>query len=207
MRHLLLSALLAFAADKPFRFDKADVGKLPAGWKAAQTYEGKGSVWAVVADPTAPSGTGHALAQTAKGPSRLFNLCVVEKSSARNLDLSVKFKAVSGKIDQGGGVVWRYQDPDNYYVCRYNPLEGNFRVYKVVKGKRVQLATKEPLAFGKDKWYTLSISHTGDAITCSLEGEKYLEVKDDTFAGAGKVGLWTKADAETYFDDLVLKAK
>src|SRR5262245_31286172 len=122
MHLMLLAALAALADDKPIRFDKADVGKLPAGWKAAQTYEGKGSVWSVGADASAPSGNGHALAQTAKGPSRLFNLCVVESSSAKDVEVSVKFKAVSGKIDQGGGVLWRYHDPDNYYICRYNPL-------------------------------------------------------------------------------------
>src|SRR4051794_3545914 len=120
MRLLLLVVMLVLAEDKPaYRFAKADAGKLPAGWTADQTNEGKGSVWTVVADSTAPSGTGHALAQTAKGPSALFNLCVVEKSSARDVEVSVKLKPVAGKIDQGGGVVWRYQDPKNYYVCRY----------------------------------------------------------------------------------------
>jgi hypothetical protein len=204
---LILAALLALADDKPFRFAKSEAGKLPAAWKAAKTGEGDGSAWKVVADATAPSGTGYALAQTAKGPSRLFNLCVVEASSARDVEVSVKFKAVAGKLDQGGGVLWRYQDPDNYYVCRYNPLEGNFRVYKVVKGKRVQLATKEALSYSKDNWYTLSVTQAGDAITCALEGKTLLEVKDNTFPQAGKVGLWTKADAQTHFDDLVVKEK
>src|SRR5512143_1519217 len=120
----LAVAALAFAADgkaRIFRFTSDDAGKLPAGWKADQTGEGKGSEWKVVADRTAPSKSGHVLAQLARGPSRLFNLCVTQ-TKLKDPVVSVKLKAVAGKIDQGGGVVWRYQDASNYYVCRYNPL-------------------------------------------------------------------------------------
>jgi hypothetical protein len=205
MRALLLAVTalsLADARTVEFRFAKDDVGQVPAGWKAAQTGEGKGSDWKVVADDTAPSKTGLALAQTAEGPGPLFNLCVVEKTGYQDLELRVAFKAVRGKKDQGGGLVWRYQDADNYYVARFNPLEDNFRVYKVVKGKRIQLETKEELTAAKGQWHTLAVKHVGDRIECSLNGKKYLEAKDDTFPKAGKVGLWTKADAQTYFDDL-----
>ena len=101
-------AAVAFAADDKsatFTFEKDDAGKLPAGWKAAQTGEGKGSEWKVVADETAPSKSGHALAQVAEGPTRLFNLCVAEKAKHKDVTVSVKLEAVAGKIDQGGGVV------------------------------------------------------------------------------------------------------
>ena len=126
---VLVGAPLLGADDETrFTFSRDDVGKLPKGWKAEQTNEGKGTVWKVVADETAPSKTGHALAQTASGPSKLFNLCVREKSSFKDGTLSVRFKPVRGKIDRGGGLAWRYQDADNYYVCRANPLESNFRV-------------------------------------------------------------------------------
>jgi hypothetical protein len=207
---VMLCAVAAFAADdKPltFTFGKDDVDKLPAGWKADQTGKGKGSEWKVVADKTAPSKSGHALAQVAKGPSALFNLCVAEKTKFTDGTVSVKLKAASGKIDQGGGVVWRYQDADNYYVCRYNPLEENFRVYKVVKGQRMQLGGKSDLDRKKDHWYALSISHKGDAITCSLDGKKLIEVKDDGIKAAGKVGLWSKADAVTHFDELTITSE
>jgi hypothetical protein len=200
---LLLAAVLLAAEDgktQPPGFDKASLGKLPPGWKAAQTGAGKGSVWEVVADKTAPSGSGYVLAQTATGPSALFNLCVGEDVSLADVELRVAFKAVKGERDQGGGFVWRYQDGNNYYVARMNPLEDNYRFYKVVAGKRTQLATKEGLKVPTGEWHTLKIRHVGDKIECYLDDKKELEAKDDTFQKAGKVGLWTKADAQTRFD-------
>ncbi len=153
-----------------------------------------------MADPTAPSGTGYVLAQTAKSPRRVFNLCVVEDSNYRDVEIEVCFKAVRGKIDQGGGVVWRYQDENNYYIARMNPLESNYRFYKVVNGRRTQLATKEGLTVRPGEWHTLEIKCVGNKIRCKLDGKTLLEATDNTFKKAGKVGLWTKADAQTYFD-------
>jgi hypothetical protein len=179
---------------------KSDLGKLPPGWVAAQTGMGKGSVWVVVSDDTAPSKSGLALAQTAAGPSDLFNLCVAEKGRfGNNVVLSVALKAVEGQLDQGGGVVWLYQDANNYYVTRYNPLEDNFRVYKVVAGKRTQLATVEGIKTVPG-WHTIRVTHSGADITCTLDEKHQLKVADATFAKAGLVGLWTKADARTRFD-------
>jgi len=186
---------------KMIRFSKDDLGKVPAGWKADKTGKGAGSVWQVVADDTAPSKTGHVLAQTAESPGSVFNLCVADKPSVKDVEVIVAFKAVKGKQDQGGGIVWRYQDAKNYYVARMNPLEDNYRVYKVVAGKRIQLETKEDLKVPAGEWHTLKIKMMGDQIECYLDGKKQLEAKDDAFAKAGKVGLWTKADAQTYFDD------
>jgi hypothetical protein len=108
---------------------------------------------------------------------------------------------VRGKTDQGGGLVWRYVDADNYYIARMNPLESNYRLYKVVNGKRTQLVTKEDLKVPVGQWHVLAVTMKGDQIECSLDGKKYLEAKDSTFPMAGKVGLWTKADAQTNFDD------
>lgn len=187
---------------KDLTFGKADAGKIPAGWVAAKTGTGEGSVWKVVADGTAPSKSGYALAQTAAGPSPLYNLCVLDGSSFRDGEVSVAAKAVEGKIDEGGGVVWRYKDPNNYYVCRYNPLEENLRVYHVKGGKRTQLATKEDIGTPRGRWFTVSVRHVGDRIECSLDGKKLLEATDATFPEAGKVGVWTKADAVTHFDRL-----
>jgi RNA polymerase sigma factor (sigma-70 family) len=179
---------------------KDDLGKLPAGWKAAQTGEGKGSVWKIVADDSAPSKSGLVLAQAAAGPRSLFNLCVAEDGEYKDVEVQVAFKAVRGKEDQGGGIVWRYQDANNYYVARMNPLEDNYRVYKVVAGKRIQLGTEEDLKVPAGQWHVLKIKQAGEHIECWLDGKKYLDAKDGTFTRAGKIGLWTKADAQTYFD-------
>jgi Domain of Unknown Function (DUF1080) len=199
----LLGTALCAADDKAriFKFAKSDAGKLPAGWKADKTGEGEGSVWKVVADDTAPSKSGHVLAQTAAAPKALFNLCVADDTSYQDVEASVAFKSVKGEIDQGGGIVWRYQDANNYYLARYNPLESNYRVYKVVNGKRIQLETEEDLQLKAGEWHTLKIKMVGNRIECFLDGKKILDAKDDTITKAGKIGLWTKADAQTYFDD------
>lgn len=209
---LLAMTLVSFvvAADPkahPIAFDKADLGKLPAGWTAAKTGEGEGSVWKVTADDSAPGKPGHVLTQTAAGPNRLYNLCVRDESSFLDGDLTVRVKAIAGEIDQGGGLVWRYLDANNYYVCRYNPLEKNFRLYTVKEGKRKELASKEKIELKKAKEFAVSVKHIGSKIVCELDGEHKLEVTDETFPKPGKVGLWTKADAVTSFDKLGIHSK
>jgi hypothetical protein len=180
--------------------NKADLGKLPPGWEAAQTGVGQGSVWKVVVDETAPSKSGLALAQTAAGPNAMFNLCVATKSRfGPNVSVSVQLKPMQGELDQGGGVVWLYQDANNYYITRYNPLEDNFRVYKVVGGTRTQLGTVENI-HKVPGWHMIRVTHVGNAITCTLDDKHKLAVTDDTFSKPGSVGLWTKADAQTHFD-------
>jgi hypothetical protein len=161
----------------------------------------------VVADDTAPSKSGYVLAQTAESPSGLFNLCVLDDGKYKDLELSVQFKAMRGKNDQGGGLVWRYQDANNYYIARMNPLEDNFRVYKVVAGKRVQLESKEGLKVPAGEWHTIKVEQKGDRLECYLDGKKYLEAKDSTFKDAGNVGLWSKSDAQTHFDQFQVGEK
>jgi hypothetical protein len=199
----LLGMALTAAEEKTrtINFKKDDVGKVPSGWKADKTGKGEGSVWKVVEDPTAPSKTGYALAQTAESPGSMFNLCVADDTKYKDVEVSVAFKAIKGAKDQGGGIVWRYQDANNYYVARMNPLEDNFRVYKVVAGKRSAEFQNVDVKVPTNEWHTLRITMKGDHIQCYLDGKKHLDVKDDTFKDAGKVGLWTKADAQTYFDD------
>jgi hypothetical protein len=192
---------------KTIHFSMDDVGKVPAGWKVDKTGPGEGSVWKVEADETAPSGKGYVLAQKAEGPRPLFNLCVVEDGRYRDLELSVRFKALKGKIDQGGGVVWRYRDANNYYIARYNPLEGNYRVYKVEGGKRTQLDSAEDLKVPAGEWHTLTIRQSGNRIEGLLDGKPHLEATDGTFAEAGRVGVWTKADAQTVFDTFTVTEK
>jgi hypothetical protein len=207
----LLGVSLLFAADdkvRTFTFSKDELGKLPAGWKADKTGMGDGSVWKVVEDKTAPSKKGYALAQTAEGYKSVFNLCVAEDTKYKDVEISVALKSVAGRIDQGGGIVWRYQDNDNYYVARVNPLEQNYRVYKLVAGKRMTLASDDDnIKAPRGEWHTLKITMTGEQIACYLNGKKYLEAKDATIKDAGKVGLWTKADAQTYFDDFKVQGK
>jgi hypothetical protein len=206
MRTVALSLILAAGALAEettmtrWDFEDVTVGRLPKGWTAAKTGAGEGSVWRVAEDPTAPRGP-KVLVQTAESPGPMYNLCVADDTSLKDVAASVAFKAVKGRKDQGGGLVWRYVDADNYYIARMNPLEDNYRVYKVVAGKRTQLATKEGLKVPAGEWHTLAITMRGERIECRLDCKKELEVTDDTFSKAGKVGLWTKADAQTAFDD------
>jgi hypothetical protein len=201
---ILLAGLVAAAepAVPSFRFTRADLGKTPAGWKAARSGKGEGSIWKVLADETAPSQTGLVLAQTAAGPNGLFNLCVADEGAWADVDVEVAFKAIRGVLDQGGGIVWRYQDANNYSLARMNPLESNYHLYMVSGGVRTQLATKEDVKVPAREWHRLRIRQTKEQITCWLDGKKLLQASDRTFTRAGKIGLWTKADAQTYFDDL-----
>lgn len=203
---LLLGGVAVAEEVKPVKhdFEEATVGSVPKGWTVARTGTGEGSDWKVVEDKTAPKGS-KVLAQTAESPAAMFNLCVADDARFADVEVSVSFKAVEGKKDQGGGVVWRYKDEKNYYVARFNPLEDNYRLYKVVAGNRIQLATKEELKAPAGEWHTLTVKMTGEQIECHLNGKKQLEAKDDTFTKSGKVGLWTKADARTYFDDFQAK--
>jgi hypothetical protein len=142
------------------------------------------------------------LAQQAKNSNSTFNLVLATGTSAKDVDLSVRMKAVAGEIDQGGGLIWRAKDKGNYYLARFNPLEDNYRLYKVQDGKRVLLLNSDIKA--APGWHTLRVTMKGDQIECFFDGKKHLEQKDSTFPGAGMIGLWSKADAQSHFDDLTL---
>jgi hypothetical protein len=186
------TALLGVAARKEvWDFSDSDVGKLPAGFKSEV-----GS-WVVAED-----GGNKVLAQTEKNPDSVFNLVFVANTNQKDVDLSVRLKAVAGSDDQGGGLVWRGRDKNNYYLARYNPLEDNYRLYKVEKGKRTMFKNADIKA--TPGWHTLRVTMKGDKIECYYDGRKYLEVMDTTFPDAGMIGLWSKADAQSYFDDLTL---
>ena len=199
------------AAAQTWDFEDAALGRLPSGWSAAKTGEGPGSEWKVLRDESAPAGSNVLSQVSPEGPNRLFCLCIADETSYDDVDLSVALKGVQGKIDQGGGPVWRLQDENNYYVARMNPLEFNFRLYKVIDGKRTKLASADvdvpeadvdaddPLL---NKWHTIRVVHRGDQIQCYFNGELRLEFEDDSIDKAGKIGLWAKADAVTSFDNL-----
>jgi len=120
--------------------------------------------------------------------------------------ISVRSRAVAGQEDEGGGPVWRYRDLRNYYIARQNNLENNYRIYKVVNGRRIQLGSTR-LRARTGTWHALKVTMTGNHIQCFFDGRKYLDVKDDTFKDAGKVGLWTKADAQTHFDNFTAEGQ
>src|SRR5262249_38968349 len=161
-----------------------------------KTGKGTGGDWTIVADKDAPGGM--ALAQTKADKTATFNLCVATGTKHKDVDLTVSFKAMAGEADQGGGLVWRLKDGDNYYIARMNPLEDNFRLYKVVDGQRKQLATVD-IALSAGKWHTMRVVHKGNKIECYLNGKKLLEATDSEFTMAGLIGVWTKADAQTRF--------
>lgn len=202
----LLVGLSGRVVGADLRLNDAREGVLPANWIAAKTGEGEGSVWKIVADQSSPDG-GKALAQvSADGPRPLFNLCVADAPSLTDVELTIAAKAVAGKIDQGGGPVWRYQDANNYYIARVNPLENNYRVYKVVKGLRTELDSADVKA-PANKWHTIRVDHKGKHIRCYLNGKLLLDVTDDAIQKAGKIGVWTKADAQTQFAGIKVSGK
>ena len=184
-------------------FDKDEVGKVPQDFTTALTGGGGEVKWTIVEDKTAPSG-GKALAQTSTDDTDYrFPLCVYEKVSAKDVSVSVRFKPIAGKVDQGAGIVVRYQDKDNYYVTRANALEDNVRLYHVVKGKRKQFAgVNAKVETGK--WHTLKLVAKGDRFQVHYDEKPLFEAQDATFKDAGKVGLWTKADSVIHFDDLTI---
>ena len=207
----------AVAAEKPapqqtsgkqfvYNFDSDTPGQLPAKFHSAKTGGGTEEKWSVVADPTAPSKP-NVVAQTSTDQTDYrFPLLICDEGSFQDLGLSIKFKAVSGSIDQAGGLVFRLRDPNNYYVVRANALENNYRLYHVVNGRRSQFAGANFKVTSGD-WHELRVEVVGNKITCYYDGVKKIEATDGTFKDAGKVGLWTKADSVTYFDGLTVTAK
>jgi hypothetical protein len=187
-------------------FENVPEGKIPDGWKIEATnLRGSLPTWKIITDNTAPSGK-HVLAMTSPNHDfgGTFNLCWTDSVSFLNGEIQVSFKAVKGEEDQGGGVIWRAKDKDNYYISRFNPLENNFRIYYVHEGARRTLASTR-IALEAGKWHTLKIVQKGNRFEGYLNGKKLLEGSDDLFTEPGGVGLWTKADAVTSFDNFSVK--
>jgi hypothetical protein len=199
MKALLLGAgLLAVTASalaETITFDSDPVGQSPQGWTCGVT--GKGTPrWLVAADATAPSPP-NVLKQE---DTATFPWCVKTGISATDGAVEVKFKPISGKEDQAGGVVWRFKDGNNYYVARANALENNVSLYYTSNGVRKTIEYKNALVAPK-VWHTLRVVYKGDAIQVALDGTVYIDTKDRHIAGAGKIGVWTKADSVTMFDN------
>jgi hypothetical protein len=206
---ILAGAVVAEAQTLAFDDDKA--GGPPKGMTCALSGKGRPGSWKVLGDATAPSSP-HVLAQTdADETGYRFPHCVADGLVAQDLTLSVRFKPVSGQVDQAAGLVWRYRDADNYYVVRANALENNVVLYKLESGRRTDLPLKgEGRTYGKKAmvasgaWSTLAVNVKGNRFEVIFNEATLYDVEDATFTGPGQVGVWTKADSVTHFDDLRL---
>ncbi|HTF66115.1 MAG TPA: family 16 glycoside hydrolase [Edaphobacter sp.] len=196
-------------------FDRAIPGKLPQGWAVAMTHAGAPPRWESVRDESAPSPP-NVFAQLSQDQTAgRFPLAIWTGASLQDGVVSVAFKAVNGSIDRAAGIVWRYQDPNNYYIVRANALENNVVLYKVENGIRASIAPKglPSRSYGvkhqipSDRWNHLEIHFNGAIFTVFLNQERLFEAQDMTFEKPGKVGLWTKADSVTYFDDFTISGQ
>jgi hypothetical protein len=181
-------------------FDSGTVGRAPQGWTVAMTNHGAPPHWQILQDSSAPTQP-YVLAQTSNDASDRCPLAILDNINLRDGDVSVRIKPVSGKEDRSGGVVWRYHDPDNYYLARVDALTRNLVVYKVHNGIRKQVLPAVRHEVPANAWSILKVSVRGDRIQVYIDHRRVLQGTDRTFAGTGKVGLWTVADSVTYFDD------
>jgi hypothetical protein len=208
---LLLITMLPISAaqSESIGFDKAIPGKFPVDWAIAMTHAGTPPRWEIVRDESAPTPP-NVLAQLSRDKTAgRFPLAIWKRVVLQDGELSVAFKTVDGSIDQAAGIVWRYQDPNNYYIVRANALENNVVLYKVENGVRASIPPKglPSRSYGvkhlipSGRWNTLKVTFSGSKIIVFLNQERLFEAEDTTFQKLGKIGLWTKADSVTYFDD------
>jgi hypothetical protein len=204
---LALAGRRATAQSEPRRFDfeGAAVGAPPPGFSFALTGGGVPVRWAVLEDPSSPAGA-KVLAETSQDrTSNRFPLAILDAMTARDLAVSVRFRPVSGTVDQAAGLVVRLRDVRNYYIARANALEDNVRLYRVVDGRRIQFAGVD-IRVPRDHWQTLGLRIEGDRLSVSLDGRELFAATDRSFGGPGRVGLWTKADSLTHFDALEIQS-
>jgi len=178
-------------------FDKEQPNMAPNEWRCGITGKGNPK-WMVIPENTAPSSP-NVLRQSGRGT---FPWCVIPGVSLSEGVVEVKFKTLSGNVDRAGGLVWRFKDGNQYYVARANALENNVSLYYVEKGIRKTI-TYVDAPVPQNEWNTLRVEFAADEITVSLNGKKYIDLKDANISGAGTVGVWTKADSETVFDDFI----
>jgi hypothetical protein len=204
---LLVSSLLPLAAADPIKRDfEADaVGQRPAGFEIARTGGGAEGKWVVRTEKGAAKN--HVLAQEdADTTDNRFPVALLKDRTYKDVALSVRARPLSGHVDQGFGLVWRYRDASNYYVTRCNALEDNCRVYHVVNGSRRQFGTQD-LKVATNAWHTVKVQAAGNHFVVFMDGNRIFDGTDDTFKEAGKVGLWTKADSVIEFDDFTAEGR
>lgn len=189
----LLMTTSAFA--ETTNFDKEVPGSVPPGWTAGVTGQGHPK-WAVESDPTAPSPP-NVLKQSGEGT---FPWCVKKDVGIADGFVEVKFKPISGKEDQAGGLIWRWKDGNNYYIARANALENNVSLYHTESGSRKTIKYIDA-PVSPNQWHTLRVEFSGARIKVFLDGKSYIDLSDSHILGTGAVGVWTKADSVTAFDD------
>lgn len=178
------------------------IGQAPSGFRVARTGQGGAAAWQMVEDRDADKG--RALEQSSRDRTDYrFPLAIYDTASSANVDVQVRFKPISGTVDRAGGLAVRLTSPDDYYVVRANALEDNVRFYRVVRGHREQIGGAD-VTVAPNQWHTLGLKAEGNRFTISFDGRALYAVNDETFAGPGKVALWTKADSVTRFDRLVI---
>ena len=199
MKEACIAVATIFATSAAFaetiNFDSDKPGALPSAWQQGVTGKGNPQ-WAVRQDSSAPSKP-NVLQQSGSGP---FPWCVLPKTVVENGFVEVRFKSISGKTDQAGGVIWRWKDGDNYYVARANALEDNVSLYHTTNGRRITIKYVDA-PVPPNVWHTLRVEFSGKRIKVALNGKTYIDLEDAHIAGTGAVGLWTKADSVTAFDD------
>jgi hypothetical protein len=185
-------------------FESNQIGATPKGWTATLTGKGD-SRWTVESDETAPSKS-KVLKQSGRAT---YPLLLKNDTNIRDGFIEVKFKAIAGSQDRAAGVVWRARDANNYYIVRANALEDNFVLYKTVNGVRSALdiigrkgGYGVEVAVPANTWHSLRVDFKANRFRASFNGNQLFEVEDSTFTDAGKVGLWTKADSITLFDQV-----
>ena len=198
---VVTSMLMAGASMETVNFDGETVGKPPAGWTATQTGTGMAQ-WAIVQDDTAPSKP-HVLQQSGEAT---YPVCLKDDTSLKDGFVEVKFKAVSGREDQAGGLIWRARDANNYYVARANALENNVTIYDTMNGRRTE-RKRVSMKVATNQWHTLRVDFQANHFVVMLNGQNALEWDDEKFKDAGKVGVWTKADSVTRFDDFTYASR
>ena len=197
----LVSVGLLASSGRVINFDNAPLGQTPPGWTVAMTNRGSAPRWEIRKDLSAPTQP-YVLAQVSDDPTGgRFPLAILDNMSLRDGDVSVRIKPVSGREDQGGGLVWRYRDANNYYLATANALDKNVALYKVENGRQLALAPGVKHDILSNGWSILKVSVRGNRFQVYLDHRRILQGWDNTFATAGKVGLWTVADSVTYFDD------
>src|SRR6266568_4001557 len=191
----------ALAAAETVNFDDMKAGVPPPGWTAAQTGSGTAK-WMVEKDDSAPSKP-NVLKQSGQAT---FPVCFKNDTNIKDGFVEMKFKPIAGKEDQGGGVIWRVRDANNYYVARANALEDNVTIYHTVNGRRIAFKNFNTMV-KSGVWHTLRVDFEDNKFMVAFDGNKVIEATDATFANAGKVGVWTKADSVTLFDDFTYAGK
>ena len=180
----------------------AEIGHAPADFDFARTGQGAPSQWTVVSDAGASPNRVIEQSSTDRTDYR-FPLAIYKPIVAKNVEVSVRFKPVSGRVDQAGGIAVRVLDADNYYVVRANALENNVRFYRVVKGRRAQIDGVN-IEVTSNEWHALGLKAEGDKFTIMFDGKNLFTTSDRALASAGKIGLWTKADSVTRFDQIAI---